>query len=218
MTKSVPRQQRKRRKLELSLAEETHVKLAKIAHKHYGDNKSAAIDALVAAAVLALAIVLFGCGGTDGSPIGGGTDPAPTSSAVVDKTPGDAGHGSAQDDAGVTPSTDDAGTDAAPCKPSTCADLPGLCGSVPDGCVGGAILTCTGGCPTGTSPPPPPVAEAGPTPEDPCTKLTSCMGCTYVGAYQANEGTQCVAAVSAHDTNHCADYLTVAQTSGFCKN
>lgn len=52
---------------------------------------------------------------------------------------------------------------------------------------------------------------------DPCSKLTSCMGCTLVGAAMMSELATCNTAVMGDDTNSCQNFLVALQAAGLCK-
>ena len=133
------RADRTRRKIELSLSSEAHVRLGQIAWSRYDGNKSATVEALLMAASLMVALFLAGCGGADGGPLTA-PDDGRNPGSVVAPTLSDGGAASVTPKPDSKTVSDDAGTGIY-CPPFTCASLAPQTGTLSDGC--GGTIECT---------------------------------------------------------------------------
>jgi hypothetical protein len=101
-------------------------------------------------------------------------------------------------------------------------DCAGCATSLITGC-SACLTACTAGDAGASSNGPDPDAsgttsdDASAASGDPCAKLMSCSGCTFVAAAMPGMQTACMTAVSGGQPAQCQVYLSGIQAAGFCK-
>jgi hypothetical protein len=192
---STSRADRTRRKIELSLSSEAHVRLGQIAWSRYDGNKSATVEALLMAASLLVALFIVGCGGADGGPLTApddGRNPGSVLGSSTDTVNADGGAKPTETAIDTAPAADqDAGTRDAGNSPSPSPDagpscVPAVCGAIPgggaysvsDGC--GGTLHCPARLPPGPNCTPTPcsILPVGYSGDDGCGNTVTCPGAT----------------------------------------
>jgi hypothetical protein len=196
--------------------------------------KSVPYVAFVSSAILLLGCTSTGGPGGFGSSSGDNGRDASSTAVLESGAENDAAQRQVNDSGGAGACTESdlaglVGSSCANCVANSCSSTLQACTTTCAGCATSLIsgcatclTACTGGD-AGASSNGPATDASGTTSDDasaasgdPCAKLMSCSGCTFVAAAMPAMQATCMTAVSGGQAAQCQPYLSGIQAQGFC--